>query len=37
MPSCSTTVSIVESGKPQDLLKSGALFSALFGEEVAVA
>jgi ATP-binding cassette subfamily B protein len=28
---------IVESGKPQDLLKSGALFAALFGEEVAVA
>ena len=28
---------IVESGKPQDLLESGALFSALFGEEVAVA
>ncbi len=28
---------IVESGKPQDLLQSGALFTALFGEEVAVA
>jgi ATP-binding cassette, subfamily B, bacterial len=28
---------VVESGKPQDLLESGALFSALFGEEVAVA
>ena len=28
---------IVESGKPQELLESGALFSALFGEEVAVA
>jgi ABC-type multidrug transport system fused ATPase/permease subunit len=28
---------VVESGKPQDLLRSGALFSALFGEEVAVA
>ena len=28
---------VVESGNPQDLLKNGALFSALFGEEVAVA
>ena len=28
---------VVESGKPQELLRSGALFSALFGEEVAVA
>ena len=28
---------IVESGKPQELLENGALFSALFGEEVAVA
>jgi ATP-binding cassette, subfamily B, bacterial len=28
---------VVESGKPQELLDSGALFSALFGEEVAVA
>jgi ABC-type multidrug transport system fused ATPase/permease subunit len=28
---------IVESGKPQELLQSGALFTALFGEEVAVA
>jgi ABC-type multidrug transport system fused ATPase/permease subunit len=28
---------VVESGKPQELLQSGALFSALFGEEVAVA
>jgi ABC-type multidrug transport system fused ATPase/permease subunit len=28
---------VVESGKPQDLLQSGALFTALFGEEVAVA
>ena len=28
---------IVESGTPRELLKSGALFSALFGEEVAVA
>jgi ABC-type multidrug transport system fused ATPase/permease subunit len=28
---------IVESGKPQDLLRGGALFTALFGEEVAVA
>jgi ATP-binding cassette, subfamily B, bacterial len=28
---------VVESGKPQELLQSGALFTALFGEEVAVA
>jgi ABC-type multidrug transport system fused ATPase/permease subunit len=28
---------VVESGKPQELLQGGALFSALFGEEVAVA
>jgi ABC-type multidrug transport system fused ATPase/permease subunit len=28
---------VVESGTPQELLKSGALFSALFGEEVAIA
>jgi ABC-type multidrug transport system fused ATPase/permease subunit len=28
---------VVESGQPQELLQSGALFSALFGEEVAVA
>jgi ABC-type multidrug transport system fused ATPase/permease subunit len=28
---------IVESGTPRELLESGALFSALFGEEVAVA
>ena len=28
---------VVESGKPQELLESGALFGALFGEEVAVA
>jgi ATP-binding cassette subfamily B protein len=28
---------VIESGKPQELLQSGALFSALFGEEVAVA
>jgi ABC-type multidrug transport system fused ATPase/permease subunit len=28
---------VVESGKAQELLESGALFSALFGEEVAVA
>jgi ABC-type multidrug transport system fused ATPase/permease subunit len=28
---------VVESGRPQELLESGALFTALFGEEVAVA
>ena len=28
---------VVESGRPQELLASGALFTALFGEEVAVA
>jgi ABC-type multidrug transport system fused ATPase/permease subunit len=28
---------VVESGRPQELLRDGALFSALFGEEVAVA
>jgi ATP-binding cassette subfamily B protein len=28
---------VVESGRPQELLQSGALFTALFGEEVAVA
>ena len=28
---------VVESGTPDELLASGALFAALFGEEVAVA